>query len=101
LYFVLRYCALICPFGFSIFFVMSRIMWWGGKNLQQPQIICHLGNYIYTRCPLPRWQMIWGCCRCFFPHHRIRLIRNYMSFNDLSNIRFNNILLASSVYQLI
>jgi hypothetical protein len=34
-------------------------------------------------------------------HHRIRLIRNYMSFNDSNNIRFNNILLESSVYQLI
>jgi hypothetical protein len=33
--------------------------------------------------------------RFYFPHHRIRLIRIYMSFNDLSNIRFNNILLAS------
>jgi hypothetical protein len=32
--------------------------------------------YIVTRCPLPRWQMIWGCCRFFFPHHRIRLIRD-------------------------
>jgi hypothetical protein len=32
--------------------------------------------YIVTRCPLPRWQMIWGCCIFFFPHHRIRLIRD-------------------------
>ena len=32
--------------------------------------------YIVTRCPLPRWQMIWGCCRFFFPRHRIRLIRD-------------------------
>ena len=23
--------------------------------------------YIVTRCPLPRWQMIWGCCRLFPP----------------------------------
>jgi hypothetical protein len=32
--------------------------------------------YIVTRCPLTRWQMIWGCCIFFFPHHRIRLIRD-------------------------
>ena len=47
----------------------------GEKNLQQPQIICHLGNG--------------------------HLVTIYMSFNDSSNIRFNNILLAFSVYQLI
>ena len=29
------------------------------------------------------------------------LVTIYMSFNDSSNIRFNNILLVSSVYQLI
>ena len=47
----------------------------GEKNLQQPQIIYHLVNE--------------------------HLVTIYMSFNDSSNIRFNNILLASSVYQLI
>jgi hypothetical protein len=46
----------------------------GGNNLQQPQIICHLGNG--------------------------HLVTIYMSFNDSSNIRFKNILLETSVYQL-
>ena len=31
----------------------------GRENLQQLQIICHLGNgHRYERCPLPRLQMI-------------------------------------------
>jgi hypothetical protein len=46
----------------------------GEKTLQQPQIIYHLGNG--------------------------HLVTIYMSINDSSNIRFNNILLVSSVFQL-
>jgi hypothetical protein len=37
---------------------------------------CTLLVYIVMRCPLPRWQMIWGCCRLFSPHHRIQLMRD-------------------------